>query len=253
MSGLLQTNRLNVVVEGMCPDFVEADFWSGLLVALDYYPTYLTVAMYTLSLYQHELYLLLVSLALTADTGINIALQYIIKQAPAYMGCGGPYEMPSFATEHAAVFVCMMSSFAFLWRLTVPSKKIFLLFLFLFSTQFARVYIGINTRTQLMVGSLVGVAEGLIFQAFIYFVVYPRRQWLMDLHMFGWRLSEYFEMQDTLTTAGQTAPLPHTPDQTPLFSVPLPPAYELPQQPRRRAHEPPLVMPLVQNTFYEDE
>lgn len=211
MAGFFALDQLNCVAAD-CPEFLWASWGSGFMIALDYYPTYLTVVMYSLSLYQHDLYLFLVSLSLSFDTGINIALLWIIQQPGPFPNCGSTYEMPSFATQHAAIFVCMMSSYAFLWRLSVPSKKIFLMYLFLFSVQLARVYIGSNTRIQLLVGSVVGVVEGLIYQAIIYFVIYPRRRSIMEAHLFGWRVAEFFELSSSLMEPGEE-PLALSPAQ----------------------------------------
>lgn len=198
MSGFLAFSELNVVRTGTCPLFLEESFWSGLLVALDFYPSVVTVAFFVVSLYEHEFYLFLLSLCLAGDTGVNIAMQFIIQQPGPFPGCGTQYEMPSFATQHASVLVCMLMSFMLLWRLSVPSKKIFLLFLFLYAVILARVYCGINTRWQLLAGALVGLVEGLVYQSIIYFLIYPRYKGLLS-----WKLMAFLDVKDTLLSPEQ--------------------------------------------------
>jgi hypothetical protein len=88
MTGLLGFDELNVVREGTCPLFISEGFWSGLMVAVDFYPSVITVAFFTISLYQHEFYLFLLSLCLAADTGINIALQVRENRIPQVLMTG---------------------------------------------------------------------------------------------------------------------------------------------------------------------
>jgi len=248
MSGFLALGELNCA-RAACPNFAAVDFWSGLLVALDYYPTYLTVAFYSISLYQHEFYLFLLSLCLTADTGVNIALQYIIKQPGPFPGCGTQYEMPSFSTQHSSMVVCMLMSFMLLWRVSVPSKKIFLLFVFLYGAIVARVYCGINSRWQLLAGALAGTVEGLIYQAIIYFLIYPYYKTILS-----WRLAAFLDLKDHLLSpeqeddpsleehdvlerqpskgSGEAVPLVHV-QHTELASAPILPVSGSRQRPRR--------------------
>jgi hypothetical protein len=197
MSGFLALGELNCA-RAACPEFIPVDFWSGLLVALDFYPTYLSISFYAISLYQHEFYLFLLSLCLTADTGVNVALQYIIRQPGPFPGCGTQFEMPSFSTQHSSMLVCMLMSFMLIWRISVPSKKIFLLFLFLYGALVARIFCGINSRWQLLAGSLVGTVEGLLYQSIIYFLIYPRYK-----NILSWRLATFLDIKDHLLSPEQ--------------------------------------------------
>jgi hypothetical protein len=145
--------------------------------------------------------------------------------------------MPSFATQHSALLVCMLMSFMLLWRVSVPSKKIFLLFLFEYAVILARIYCGINSRWQLLAGSLVGTVEGLVFQSIIYLLIYPRYK-----NILSWRLVAFLDIQDHLLSpeeeegGDKPAELPRRGKMTeeeekvPLVLVPLQP----PQAPRQR-------------------
>lgn len=151
--------------------------------------------------------------------------------------------MPSFATQHSALLVCMLMSFMLLWRVSVPSKKIFLLFFFEYAVILARIYCGINSRWQLLAGSLVGTVEGLVFQSIIYFLIYPRYK-----NILSWRLVAFLDIQDHLLSPEEEeggerpAELPkqgqlsmREEERVPLVVVPLQPQQPVPRQRQRHS------------------
>lgn len=172
MSGFL--NLYNIECASLdCPLYVSVPIIGPLFIAADYFPLIITIAMFSVTLYHYELYFFLISLILTFDWGLNVALQYIIRQPARFSGCGSKYEMPSFSTQHAMLFLTLIITFFALFRYRMAPSKIFLAMFLTVFVILARVYIGINTAQQLVIGAFVGVLEGVAFQCIIYFCIYP--------------------------------------------------------------------------------
>lgn len=174
MSGFLLIDNFNCM-RSACPLFVEVTLVSGTMVVVDYYPIIITVVFFLFSLYQREFYLFLLGWAATMDLGLNTALQWIIKEPGPYyaMGCGTSHEMPSFATQQACMLIAMTYTFVVLHRVNSPARKLFFLYFFLYAAIVARIYLGINTRLQLLIGALVGTAEGLIYHLILAYAIFP--------------------------------------------------------------------------------
>lgn len=175
MSSWLNINVLDVV-RASCPLFTEVFILSGTAVFVDFYPIIITVAFVFFSFYQREFYLFLLGIAALLDLGVSTALQYIINQpGPFYYSnaCGSAQEMPSFATEQISMLLTMVYTFVVFHRVPAPGRKLFFLYFFLYACVCARIYIGINSRLQLLVGSLVGTAEGLVYQFILSYFIFP--------------------------------------------------------------------------------
>ncbi len=168
-------------------------------LAGDLYPIYLSIGLYSIGLYSHEVYLLLISFALTADWGINQAFKQIIRESGPFPGCSSEFQNPSFSTEHAILFETLMISFIIIWRKRVSTYKIFLLKTFVFFVLLSRVYIGINTRGQLLVGAIFGSIEGLLIQFVIYYFIAPHFPWIIDS-----KIGKFFGLEDNLCNDKRT-------------------------------------------------
>jgi hypothetical protein len=182
-----------------CPLFVGDTIWSGVFVIMDYYPTILTVLMYAFSLYYYELYTFLVGLVLSFDFLLNWGLRYAIATTSRYPGCGTEYEMPSFSSQHACVFLTMIFTFFSLWNKVVPPHRLILLNVVVLSVITARVFIGINTPLELFVGAVVGVAEGIVFQLIIYYMIYPHFTSILK-----WRFVRVIGLEDNICGSHST-------------------------------------------------
>jgi hypothetical protein len=73
-----------------------------------------------------------------------------------------------------------------------PSKAFLAIFLTVFVI-LARVYIGINTAQQLIIGAFVGVIEGILFQCVIYFFIYPHFE-----KMINWRVATLIGLENNI-------------------------------------------------------
>lgn len=172
MSGVFSLSNIECASED-CPLYISIYILSPLFIAADYFPLVITLAMFAITLYHYEIYFLMISIVLTLDWGINVALQYIIKQVARYPNCGGKYEMPSFSTQHAILFMTLVITFFALWRERMSISKIFLANFLVTFVIVARVFLGINTVLQLVIGAVVGLVEGLIAQLIIFYCIYP--------------------------------------------------------------------------------
>lgn len=194
MSGITDLDRLECVTFGVCPLY-DASVWGApVTVALDFYPIFLTVGIYAISLYQYELYLALVSFGLTFNWGFSVFLQRaVFRQAGRFPDCGSPFQMPSFSTQLVVMFNTMMACYMVIWGKRYPGKLVLLMQLFTACVLIARIFIGINTREQLLAGALVGFIMGYMYHLFILRIVYPYFG-----NMLRWRWIRFLGMVDTM-------------------------------------------------------
>ncbi len=172
MSGVFSLDNIECASQD-CPLYVSIYVIGPLFIAADYFPLIITVAMFAIALYHYDIYFFLISLILTFDWGLNVALQYIIRQPPRYHDCGSKYEMPSCSTQHGLLFMTIVLTFFVFWRERISISKLFLANFLVTFVITARVYLGVNTVLELVIGAIVGVVEGLFFQLIIYFFIYP--------------------------------------------------------------------------------
>lgn len=174
MSGITDLDKLECVTFGVCPLY-DASIWgASVTVALDFYPIFLTVGLYAVALYQYELYLALVSFGLTFNWGLSVFLQRAIFMQPGHSpDCGSPFQMPSFSSQLIVMFTTMMSCYMVVWGKRYPGKLVLIMQLFNACVLISRIFIGINTRAQLLAGALVGFVVGYIYHLFIMRILYP--------------------------------------------------------------------------------
>lgn len=173
MSGYAEILKLECAIVGVCPLYISSPVGS-ILFALTFFPLFITLGLYTVSLYKNEFYLFCVSIMMTIDWLLNIFLQHIIATPSRFPGCGPEFGMPSFATQHIILFDTIFFTFLLLYK---PTKNIelgaMLVKIFTIVILFGWTYIGINTKTEMIVGALIGFIEGIVFQYFIYHTVGP--------------------------------------------------------------------------------
>ncbi len=192
MSGFLNLDKIACAVTS-CPLYIDTPFIAPFFVAADYYPVILTATMWAITLYHYELYFFILSICLSIDWGLNALLQYTIKMPGRYVGCGTKYEMPSFASQHAVFFLTLILTFFVIWKKRVSPYRLFLAnFLTIFAL-LARVYIGINRPSELIIGASVGLVEALILQYIIYLFVYPNIDSILS-----WKVVNFIGLEDNL-------------------------------------------------------
>lgn len=161
------------ILDGVCPGYDSSPWYAGLIVAIDFYQYYLTIGFFAATLLHPDFYLKLMSTFLTLDWLVNIGLRYAVGQTPPHPPCGGEFEMPSFASQHVGSFVCLILSAALLWRARLRGLHVAYMGAFVVAPVYARLYIGANSRMQLVAGAAVGTGFALVAQALIYTKLYP--------------------------------------------------------------------------------
>ena len=175
MSGIGDLFRINRVVQPECPLYEEVPL-SYFLVLGDFYPIILSFGTFIWNFVKkREAFAFAFSTVLVLDWLLNLALQAIWNQSgPFYQcGCGHHWEMPSFASQHITVFVLIVFVFAGVWGGGLSLGAIAMLSSLQFLVLFARIYIGISTSEQLLMGLLVAMAEGIVVIVLMRFLVLP--------------------------------------------------------------------------------
>jgi len=185
MSGFGDLTTLECVVE-TCPLYDHDVFGAHITIALDFYPIFLTVGIYAVSLYKYELYFALVSVVLTLNWGVNYGIQRMVGPSSRFPECGSAYQMPSFSSQHIVLFETMMALFMLTWGQKLYIKLIILLRLFSFAVLVSRIYIGVNTTTQLLAGAGVGFVSAIVYHIIIYFLIYPYFTRILDFTLMRW-------------------------------------------------------------------
>lgn len=171
MSSILDVGKFECVVVPVCPLFIEGFFLTNYFILIDYWPTIVSIAIYAVSCYHYELYFLLFGFCLTFDWAFNTGLQYAFAQPPRFPGCGNTYEFPSFSAQHIVLFITLVLCFFSWWDASISPFRLFLLQLFGTIVLLARIYLGINTASQLIVGGLFGLAEGIVLNYVLYYIL----------------------------------------------------------------------------------
>lgn len=155
-----------------CPLYQHTSL-SPVLMIIIFFTHYLTIGLFAVSLYQHELYALLVSIALSANYGIHHALQHIARTDPRFVGCYTKYGAPSMVTQHLIFFDVLVMTYPYFFKRPLRTKVVVILRFSVWFILFAWVYIGANTSAELAWGALAGTVLGLLFQWAVYAFVRP--------------------------------------------------------------------------------
>ena len=194
MSGFGDLKALECTLIDACKLYDPNLPGAHIAIAFDYYPIFLTIGMYAISLYKYELYFAMVSVLLT----INWLISYIIQRAIVgesyrFIDCGSPYQMPSFGSQHIIVFETLMILYMLTWGSKFYFKLIILLRLFTSGVLVSRIFLGINTVEQLLMGAVIGFFEGIIYHLLIYYVLFPYFS-----HILEWTLIQWLGLEDNL-------------------------------------------------------
>lgn len=191
MSSLWTFGNLDRIFASLCPAF-EVNSVSWFFVAVDFWPFFLSVGLFAVSLYSNEVYFVIVDFFLYVDMGLNYFLQYTIRHPPPTPGCGQKYEMPSYASEQAMVFAVMMIGLSLFWKPHPQPSALILLCMSVFVPCFSRIYIGEASVVQIIAGSMLGTLEGCVY-------LYITHAWLWPL-FWKYRKSKFlsfFKLRDT--------------------------------------------------------
>jgi membrane-associated phospholipid phosphatase len=169
MSGILDISNLECIVVNTCPYYDPRPFFSPLFILLDYYPIYVNITLWMLTFYCWEFIFTYIGGCLFIDMILNYAIKYIVKSQPRSPGCGTTYEMPSYATEQIMLLNTLSFCIIILWNRKIQLSKISLMVIVTTLIIVSRVYIGINTKQELIIGGVIGTIEGYIYTFILYY------------------------------------------------------------------------------------
>lgn len=149
---------------------------------IDFSPIYVWLGLFVLFLTTRDIYVYLISIGVTIDTTINYLLAYTIGQD----GIGRHNEMPCLATQ-LIIFISTMCMLTYvIYHMTPSVYHLFLLFSFLTSVVFARIYLDYNYLSQLYAGALIGLANAIIQHAIMYYHIRPRMHEIEKSRIYIW-------------------------------------------------------------------
>jgi hypothetical protein len=180
-----------------CPDYHDNVF-ADVMVLTRFSTILLTLLSFAVGLWYKELYLVLLGFGLTLDSLINWGLREALGEPPPYLGCGYGPSMPCFFSQHAFFAWTALVTFPFFWKARLTLWHILLVTGFAFASCFGQVYLAFNTPAQVLVGSMVGMVLGLIFQIIVYFFAYPYFECILN-----WRLSGWLGYQNSVCVPGK--------------------------------------------------
>lgn len=159
-SDVIPFQDFNNLIPATCVDFIRNDI-SGLLVALDrLWTSIITICFAATSFIRYQLILFLVSIALFLNSIITWAFQQLFQQA----GCDGGYQLPSFQTSHLTLIMWLFFLFLVFCSKVYPNVWFTIMIVLAeFVILFARVYITLNTPTQMYSGVLLGMVQSILY------------------------------------------------------------------------------------------
>lgn len=161
--GWLPSWYLNLarVVVPYCPDYINSTA-GPMFIMIDYAPIIIAFFLFVAGMFKREKMMFTVSILLSIDMLFNWFLRGVVfaSYTARYEGCGDIHELPSVAFQHsvyiAVIFQCLIS----LRKRKTHWKPIFLLYAATMLTLVARVYLGINRASEMLLGTLFGLVGG---------------------------------------------------------------------------------------------
>lgn len=187
MSGLSDLFKLDCIVSD-CLTYDKELPGAAFFVVLDFYPLVLTVGLFAISILRQEIYLFLLSLGLSFNWLICFFFQQVVfKQNGAFPNCGSPLQMPSFASQQIVFFQTMVAFYAICWTKKIYWTNTILLHFFSSLVVWARIFIGINTVQQLLVGAIFGLVLGTFYHCVLFYLIYPHFKTILKWKIMKWR------------------------------------------------------------------
>lgn len=152
--------------------------FSPIFLIIDFFPLYLSIGLFSLSLYISDLSLFLFSCALTLHSLFNALLRNGIATPNRFPNCGAEFQMPSLSSSQSVFFVVIWIAFIINRKPSLPFSRIAMLNAFIILVLFSRVFIGINTSFELLIGATDGLFWGLITYGLFEFFIFPLLEYL---------------------------------------------------------------------------
>lgn len=161
-------------VQGAIRDYLVencnfSDSWLHITFAIILYsPTVLTFIFFGVSYYTKQVFYLIMSMALSIDSIVNLLISNWIPDAAPVETCGGPRAFPSFFMEHSAFLFTYLLFSSHLFHLHVTLREIAMLQIWMLLTWIASVELGYNTFKQALVGAIIGHTLAMVCVLLIY-------------------------------------------------------------------------------------
>lgn len=168
MSGVFDIGALQCSVYPVCPLYDPNPFFAPVFIIINYYPLFFDVSLWMITLYSWEFFFAFLSLAVFIDFLLSYALRYIIQTPQRFPDCGPTYGMPAYSSELMLLLNTMAICYILLWNRKISLIKIGILNMVTMVVILSRVYIGSNTNLEIIVGALIGTAEGFIYSIILY-------------------------------------------------------------------------------------
>ncbi len=204
MSTFGSIHRFGCIVAGYCPLFVETEgaWLESFLVLVDFFPIFLTIALFSISFYHYEVYMWLLSFGITFDWLVNYVLRLSLRYRSRFDGCGTEFENPSFSSQHIVCLTTMILTFFLIWsHNTIRIHRVAMFGVLMYLVLVARVYIGVNTPIELLNGGIVGLATAIFNQFIIFYYAAP---YLIHLIESDSKLTRFIGLRDTLCNVHPT-------------------------------------------------
>lgn len=200
----MDIEQLEQYVVLRCAPHYDFSIFTRTLVIFQFFPLFLTIGMYAITLtykYQ-ELYYRCFSLGITLNWLLNLGLSYFFHSPPHIQNCGTNYSMPSWHSQHVFFFYTMVTTYALFKKQKLGAINLVFLNTIPALVCAARLMLGFNTFSELMVGNIIGVTFAFAYQLFLLKVVQPRVPWFLGfpfVKFMGYRDHFFFTNSDDET------------------------------------------------------
>lgn len=154
--------------------YTEPTHFDWALCMVDLWPIGVSLAMFTASAVTNSLYLWVLWGATVLDYALNLGLRYA-WQDPSPNGALAhhAWEMPASSSQAMLCIGTMVVLFILLYNVQQYTLYMLMLYVLGSTALFSRLYRGINSPEQLIVGALFGCAEGLLYTMVWHLLGYP--------------------------------------------------------------------------------
>lgn len=178
----MDIEQLEVYTALRCSPHYDYGVFTRFLVICQFFPLYLSIGMFALTLaykYQ-EIYYRCFSVGLALNWLLNWALQSIFRSEPHIQNCGTEHSSPSWHSQHAFFFYTLVTTYVLFKKQRLGALNLVFLNTMPALVCAARLMLGFNTFSELMIGNIVGVTFAFAYQLFLLKVIQPRVPWLLD-------------------------------------------------------------------------
>jgi hypothetical protein len=154
--------------------YTEPTHFDWVLCMVDLWPIGVSLAMFTASAVTNSLYLWILWGATILDYALNLGLRYAFRDpSPNGALAHHAWEMPASSSQAMLCLGTMVVLFLLIYNVQQYTLYMIMLYILGSTALFSRLYRGINSPEQLMVGALVGCLEGIVYTIIWHMIGYP--------------------------------------------------------------------------------